>query len=68
MYLTNKTDCYLGKQLYINREMCFLYTVWFCLRRLAFVMLFFFTHFFTSQYQCLTGILLIQTTYLAYIL
>ena len=44
MYLTNKTDCYVGKQLQRNRSLSFLYTVWFCLRRLAFVLCFFFAY------------------------
>ena len=48
--------------------MSFLYTVWFCLRRLAFVLLFFVTHNgYISQHQCLVGLLFVQTIYFAYI-
>ena len=68
MYLTNKSDRYVNEYFFRNHAMSFLYTVWFCLRRLAFVMCFFITYNDAfNHYQCLLGLLLIQTFYLAYI-
>ena len=67
MYLTNRTDGYLGDGLRTNKAKCFLYHVWFCIRRLSFVLCFFITRYNTTQLECLYGILLIQSVYLVYI-
>ena len=59
MYLTNKTDRYLGDGIRTNKARCFLYHVWFCIRRLSFVMCIFITRNNANQLQCLYGILII---------
>ena len=60
MYLTNKSDRYVNGYFFRNHAMSFLYTVWFCLRRFAFVMCFFITYNDAMiQYQCLLCLLLV---------
>ena len=67
MYLNMKTDCYVGKTRRTDKSMCFLYTFWFCIRRLCLVLCFFITWNNGSMIQTIFGLLCMQTCYLWYV-
>ena len=67
MYLDNKTDLYLGKELKADRSEAFVYSAYFCLRRLCLVLCFFCFHN-SNMMNILFGTLAITTVYVVYII
>ena len=67
MYLDMKTDLYLGKVLKTDRSEAFVYSTYFCLRRLILVLCFFCFHN-SNMMNILFGTLAITTVYVVYII
>ena len=65
MYLGNKTDNYLIG-IRVDRKICYLYTLFFCFRRLALVLCFFYLKE-ENYLECIYGLLGIQIVYIIYI-